>query len=93
MNACPSCGGFDLGYQTPIKMFEPITADDDARSVLAKWARATKAGVSLLEGPVYIHCRSCRHKGPALDCTGRTAGGVGKDPEVATEVKRLWNNQ
>jgi hypothetical protein len=92
MKACPACGGFNLQYQTPIKMEEVITEKDTARSILGKYARATKAGATPLEGPAFIHCRDCRHKGPALDCTGRTSEDVGLDPVVASELKRLWNS-
>lgn len=93
MQPCPACGSYHLGYSTPIQMKEPITADDSAKQILGKWARAVKDGHTMLEGPVRIVCRDCHHKGPAMDCTGRTSEEVGRDKAVADEVKRLWNSQ
>ena len=93
MKPCPSCGSYNIGYQTPIKMQEEVTEEDDARSIIRKWARATQAGNTLLKGPVYLHCRDCFHKGPAMDCTGRTSEDVGQDPVVADTVKNLWNSE
>lgn len=91
MKPCPKCGSFNLMAQTPIRMEEP--ANDSARALLAAWARAKKGGATPLEGPVYMMCRICFHKGPSVDCTGRTSEDVGKDPKVASEIKRLWNEQ
>lgn len=91
MNPCPKCGGYDLMYQTPIQLSEPV--GDTPRDIVRAWARATRAGRTPLEGPVYLMCRTCGHHGPALDCSGRTQEDVGRDPAVAREVKRLWNEQ
>lgn len=93
MKPCPICGGFNIGWQTPIKMSEPITEADDARSILRKYARSVKSGATPLEGPVFLWCRECHHKGPAMDCSGRTSQEIGQDRAIATEVKRLWNSQ
>lgn len=46
-----------------------------------------------LKGPVWIMCEECFHDGPKLDCAGMTREQVGRDPLVAKEVKRLWNEQ
>ena len=91
MEPCPKCGSYNIGWQTPI--ISDITGDESPREMLRKYAIAVKAGRTPLLGPVYIHCRECSHRGPALDCTGRTAEDVGKDPVIAKEGKRLWNNQ
>ena len=93
MQPCPKCSGFNFRYQTPIKMKEPILATDSAKQLLGKWARSTKDGNTPLEGPVFIMCFDCGHKGPAMDCTGRTSEDVGRDKAVADTVKRLWNDQ
>lgn len=91
MKPCPKCGSFHFQYQTPIKM--KTTGKEMARQLLGKYARATKAGAIVLEGPVFIMCFECGHKGPAMDCSGRTSEDVGKDRYVSDTVKRLWNNQ
>lgn len=94
MKSCPKCGSFDMMFQTPIKMDkEPILATDTAKQLVGKWARAIKDGYTPLEGPVYLMCRDCWHKGPAFDCTGRTSEEVGRDKNVADIVKKLWNEQ
>lgn len=93
MEPCPKCGGYNLQSQTPIKLAEPITKGDTARSILGKYARAIKGGATPLEGPCFIQCRDCRHKGPAVDCSGRTSEEVGQDREVYAEMKRLWKEQ
>ena len=92
MKACPRCGGYKLGYQTPVRQMEPLREGESVKSIVGKWARAVKAGNNALEGPVFVWCQACFHKGPALDCTGRTAEDVGRDKVVADEVKRLWNS-
>ena len=91
MIPCPKCGGFNIGYSTPIKIDGewPSTA----RGVLSVWAKAHKKGNTPLEGTCSIMCRKCGHRGPPVDVTGRTAEDVGRDPFVATEAKRLWNSQ
>lgn len=96
MKPCPKCGSYHFMHQTPIKMDEPITPQDTAKSLLGKWARAQKGHLgedSEMEGPVFIMCFDCGHKGPSVDCTGMTRGQVGRSKPVADEVKRLWNAQ
>lgn len=91
MKPCPKCGSYRMGYQTPIKL--DIKPDDSARQIVEKWALEVKATSGILEGPVFLVCQDCRHKGPSLDCSGRTSADVGRDPKVSAEVKRLWNSQ
>jgi hypothetical protein len=96
MEPCPKCGSYNLKYQTPIKQSKEIKEafeDSEFRpEVLVKaWAKATKSGHTELEGPSYLMCWDCWHKGPAVDCTGRTSEEVGQDKAVADEIKRLWN--
>ena len=93
MQPCPKCGSYSLIHQAPIKMDVPISADDTAKQILGKWARAVRSGSTPLEGPVYIMCQECFHKSPSVDCRGRTSESVGRDPVVAKQVKRLWNDQ
>lgn len=91
MKPCPKCGGYNIKSQTPIEMH--ISGADSPRQVLGKWARTVKAGHTPLQGPVYIMCFDCLHKGPAMDCTGRTSEEVGQDKQVFKTIKRLWNEQ
>jgi len=93
MQPCPKCGSFNFKFQTPIQMKETILATDTVRQMVGKWARAVKDGNTPLEAPVFIMCFDCGHKGPAMDCTGRTSEEVGQDRVVAATVKRLWNEQ
>ena len=85
--ACPACGSWNLIAQTPIDVEIDIT---DARKALGQYARATKSGATPLKGPCYIMCFDCCHKGPAVDCSGRTSEDVGRDRAVFDEMKRLW---
>lgn len=75
----------------PIKM--AATGDETASQLIGKWARATKAGATPLEGPCYYMCLGCLHKGPAVDCTGRTSEDCRSDRALNAEMKRLWNTQ
>lgn len=93
MKPCPKCGSFNMFWQTPINMKEEILETDSAKQMVGKWARAIKDGCTPLEGPVFLMCRDCYHKGPAMDCSGRTSEEVGRDKEVADTVKQLWNTQ
>lgn len=93
MKACPKCGGYNIKNQTPIKLKELIQPTDGAKQILGKWTRTVMAGNTPLEGTAFIMCFTCGHKGPSVDCSGRTSEDVGKDPVVAAEMKRLWNNQ
>lgn len=91
MNPCPKCGGYNMKPQTPIVM--DVTGSESPQQLLGKYARATKAGATPLEGPCYYQCWDCWHKGPAVDCTGRTSEAVRADRAVNAEMKRLWNSQ
>ena len=93
MQPCPKCGGYNLKYQAPIRIDDPLPDDLDARKMLGIWARARKKGATPLKGPVYLMCFDCFHKGPSVDCSGRTSEDVSCDPIVNTEVKRMWNEQ
>lgn len=93
MRPCPACNAYDMMYQTPIKMAEEIEATDDVKTVLGKWARSYKRGDAELEGPVFIMCRSCGHKGPSVDCSGMTSNQVMRSGAVAGKARRLWNTQ
>lgn len=92
MRACPTCGGYHLQYQTPIKMEDPITDSDDAKTMVKKWAKSYMKD-ERLEGPVFIMCFECGHKGPSVDCAGRSRDDVGQDKNLADTIKSLWNNQ
>ena len=61
--------------------------------LLDKWAHTTKACTTPLEGPCYYACFACGHKGPAVDCTGRTSEDARQDRALNAEMKRLWNTQ
>lgn len=91
MAACPRCGSYDMKPQTPIMI--DMTGEETPRQLLGKWVRTTKAGATPLEGPVFMMCWECGHKGPSVDCSGRTREDVGMDPAVNAEIKRLWNSQ
>ncbi len=93
MKPCPKCGGYNLAHRVPIRIDEPLPADLDARKMLGIWARARAKGATPLEGIAHLVCKDCGHKGPTVDVQGRTTEDVGKDPVVAADVKRLWNNQ
>lgn len=92
MKTCPKCGSWNFKYQTPIQLVE--TVDElEPEKLVRSWAKSMKTNGGLLEGPVFIMCFDCAHKGPAVDCTGRTSAEVGQDPVVSKEVRRLWNEQ
>jgi hypothetical protein len=91
MNPCPACGGYNIGFSTPIKLDGPLP--DTAKGMLGAWAKARKGGSTPLEGVCRIVCRSCGHLGPSVNVKGRTAEDVGRDKTVCAEVKRLWNLQ
>lgn len=91
MKPCPKCGSFNMKPAMPIKLDAPL--DESVPGLLGRWARATKGGATPLEGPAYYYCWDCRHKGPAVDCTGRTSEECRADPALNAEMKRLWNEQ
>lgn len=92
MKPCKKCGS-NLRHQVPIKLNEDLPEPFDAKKMLGIWARARKDGKTPLEGTAYLMCGDCLHKGPSVDVSGRTAEDVGKDPVVAKEMKRLWNEE
>lgn len=85
MQPCPSCGSYNLGFQTPIK----TKGGESLKQLVAMSIR----GGNELEGPVFIKCWKCHHAGPSLDCSGRMRDDVGRDAHVAATVKALWNSQ
>lgn len=91
MEPCPKCGSYNMKPQMPIAM--ETTGDETAPQLVGKWARATKAGATPLQGPAYYACWDCFHKGPAVDCTGRTLEDCHADRALNAEMKRLWNEQ
>ena len=91
MAACPACGSYNMKPQIPIAM--ETTGAETAAQLVGKWARATKAGATPLQGPAYYCCWDCGHKGPAVDCTGRTSEECRADRALNAEMKRLWNTQ
>ena len=91
MAPCPKCGGYDMKPQMPIQI--ELDSESTVRQVIGSWARATKAGATPLKGPCYYACWACGHKGPAVDCSGRTSEDARKDSTLNAEMKRLWNTQ
>lgn len=91
MAPCPKCGSYNMKPQMPIKM--DLTGEETVPQILGKWARATKGGATPLEGPCYYVCWDCKHRGPAVDCTGRTSEDARQDRALNAEMKRLWNTQ
>jgi hypothetical protein len=91
MSPCPKCHGFNLHYKTPIQFESDPTKS--ASQNISKWANVMSANETPLKGPVYIECFDCHHRGPSLDCTGRTRQDVGADEGLARTVRRLWNEQ
>ena len=91
MAPCPVCGSYNMKPQMPVKI--SITEADTAVQTLGKLARAMKAGPIALEGPCYYACFDCGHKGPAVDCTGRTSEDCRGDRSLNDEMKRLCNAQ
>ena len=80
MKPCPKCKSFNLKYQNPIKLDAPLPDEFDVAKLVGIWARQKKSGETPLEGPCYLMCFDCFHKGPAVDCSGRTSEDVSLDP-------------
>ena len=91
MAPCPKCGSYSMKPCIPIAV--ELTGKESPASLLGKWSRATKAGATPLQGPAYYVCWDCHHKGPAVDCTGRTSEECRADRALNAEMKRLWNAQ
>ena len=95
MIACPKCGLWEIRPQTPLKHNKEYTAEDlkNPKKLLCEWARKHLDGEDWLEGPCFFMCFKCGHKGPAVDCSGRTSTEIGQDKEVYVKMKELWNTQ
>lgn len=91
MEPCPKCGSFNMKPQMPIQI--ELTGKESAPHLVAKWAKTIRAGSTPLEGPCYYMCWNCLHKGPSVDCTGRTSEDARQDAALNSEMKRLWNTQ
>jgi hypothetical protein len=91
MYPCPECGSYNLIYQTPIILNEPVPESFDAKKLLGIYARTIKNGHTLLRGDAFLMCKDCGHKGPPVDVSGRTAEDVGQDPIIASKIKHKWN--
>ena len=91
MQPCPKCGSYNMKPQMPIQM--ELSGCETTPQLLGKWAQATKAGATPLQGPAYYICWDCLHEGPAVDCTGRTSENARQDRALNDEMKRLWNTQ
>lgn len=91
MAPCPKCGSYNMKPQIPIAL--ETSGAETMPHLVGKWARATKAGSTPLQGPAYYCCWDCHHKGPAVDCTGRTSEECRADRALNAEMKRLWNSQ
>lgn len=91
MAPCPKCGSYYMKPQMPIKI--ELAGDETTPQLLGKLARAAKEGATPLQGPCYYACWNCHHKGPAVDCTGRTSEDARQDQALNAEMKRLWNEQ
>jgi len=95
MKPCPKCGSYNMAYQMPIKVpaaeIEKMAQLSLQEAMSIAFALSKDSGE--IEGPVYLRCMNCYHRGPAVDCTGRDAHDVKLDPLINKEVKRLWNNQ
>ena len=91
MAPCPRCGSYEMKPQIPVRL--AVSHDATPRDVLAAYVRSSAAGPLVVEGPAYYQCGSCWHKGPAVDCTGRTSDDCRNDAQLNKEMKRLWNGQ
>ena len=94
MQPCPACGSYNMKPQMPIQLdatSTTTTTSSDMLLFMARWARATQAGVTALEGMCYYVCWDCKHRGPAVDCTGRTSEDCRQDPALNAQMKQLWN--
>jgi hypothetical protein len=93
MTPCVKCGSWDFCPQTPIEIKEEIPKNFTPKQLLGIWARARREGKTPLKGPCFFMCKTCGHKGPAVDCSGLTSEFVRKDPKIYAEMKRLWNEE
>ena len=91
MAPCPACGSYNMKPQIPIAL--GTTGKETMRQFVGKWARFTKLGATPLQGQAYYACWDCGHKGPVMNCTGRTLEDCCVDVELNSEMKRLWNTQ
>lgn len=91
MAPCPACGSYDMRPQMPIEI--ELSGQEKTPELMRRWIQATKAGATPLAGPAYYMCWECGHKGPAVDCAGRTSEDARQDRALNAEMKRLWNTQ
>ena len=91
MDPCPKCGSYEMQPQIPVRL--AISDQATPREVLATYVRSATAGPLVVEGPAYFQCGSCWHKGPSIDCTGRTSEDCRKDAKLYAQLKALWNGQ
>ena len=91
MKPCPKCDSYELNYQTPIKMNVP--EDYTPQEMLMEWLNNPNSRTNKLEGPCFIMCWDCGHRGPAVDCSGKTLEDVSDNPEINKKMINLWNNQ
>lgn len=90
---CPKCGSWDIVAQTPIKVDIDDNDLKNPKKLIGKWAKEVNRTGGILAGPCYLMCKNCGHKGPSVNCEGRTSTDVGRDPIVFSEMKRLWREQ
>ena len=98
MSPCPKCGSYNIHIQTPVKIDLDNDDFDNPKKIVGKWVNIIKSGIEglegdYLEGPCFIMCFDCHHKGPSLDCSGRTSTDIGRDPVVMKKTIKLWNKQ
>ena len=61
MSPCPSCGSYNMKPQTPIQM--ELTGAETPAQLVGKWARATKAGATPLQGRCTLRAGTAATKG------------------------------
>ena len=91
MEPCPKCGSYEMEPQIPVRL--AVSPAATPREALVAYVRSSAAGPLVVEGPAYYQCGSCGHKGPAVDCTGRTSDDCRRDPILYSKMKALWNGQ
>lgn len=94
---CLRCGRLPGNSHTEICALqgeiERLRHDIKRHIAIASELATEKAGAPPLQGLAYYACWDCFHKGPAVDCTGRTSEECRADRALNAEMKRLWNAQ